>query len=102
MIIYNVTISIDAEAHDAWSRWMTEEHIPEVLATGLFLGCRMVRVLGEADQGTTYAIQYTCIDLPTYERYREQHAPALQARTQERFGGKFHAFRTLLEVVHEA
>ena len=102
MIIYNVTISIDAEVHDAWSQWMREEHIPEVMASGLFLTCRMMQVLGDEDQGTTYAIQYSCADMPVYARYREEHAPALQAKTQERFGGRFHAFRTLLEVVHEA
>ena len=33
MIIYNVTINIDASIHDEWLAWI-KEHIPQVLATG--------------------------------------------------------------------
>ena len=101
MIIYNVTINIDAEVHDEWLRWMKEEHIPRVMATGAFLENRICRVLGD-DEGITYAIQYACTDMPTYERYRTEHAPRLQAETQQRYAGRFAAFRTLLEVVHTA
>lgn len=41
-------------------------------------------------------------DMRQYERYRTEEAPRLQAEANERFGGRFHAFRTLLEVVHDA
>ena len=102
MIIYNVTISIDEQVHDEWLRWMTEEHIPEVMATGSFLEHRMCRVLAEEEGGRTYAVQYACQDMAAYEHYRSHLAPALQAKTQERFNGRFHAFRTLLEVVDPA
>lgn len=102
MIIYNVTISVEAHIHDEWLRWMREEHIPDVMATGLFLDSRMVRVLSEEDAGLTYAVQYTCADMSTYDRYWEAFAPALQAKTLARFGDRFVTFRTLLEVVHTA
>ena len=101
MIIYNVTVNIDADVHTEWLRWMREDHIPQVMATGLFLDSRMARVLAD-DDGYTYAIQYTCADMTTYELYRDQHAARLQGETQQRFGGRFAAFRTLLEVVHTA
>lgn len=102
MIIYNVTISIDADAHDEWLAWMKEVHIPEVMATGLFTTSRMLKVLDAADDGLTYAIQYTAVDMAAYERYRDEHAPRLQASTQQRYGGRFAAFRTLLEVIDPA
>jgi hypothetical protein len=35
-----------------------------------------------------------------YERYRDEHAPRLQADAHKEFGGRFAAFRTLLELVH--
>ncbi len=100
MIIYNVTVNIDLDVHDPWVEWMKEVHIPDVMATGLFLESRMLRVLAEDEGGITYAIQYTAADMDHYERYRNEHAARLQAATQENFGGKFAAFRTLLEVVH--
>jgi hypothetical protein len=99
-IIYNVTVNIDMEVHDEWLAWMKETHIPEVLATGMFLESRMHRVLAEDEGGLTYAIQYTAADMAHYERYRDLHAPRLQADAHARYGGRFVAFRTLLEVVH--
>lgn len=99
MIIYNVTLNVDTDVHVEWLRWMQETHIPDVMATGLFLDSRICRVLADDDGGITYAVQYTCADMATYERYRDEHAPRLQAETQERYGGKFVAFRTLLEVI---
>jgi len=100
MIIYNVTVNIDHDAHDAWVAWMQQEHIPEVMATGHFLESRMCQVMADDEGGKTYAIQYTAADMEQYERYRDTHASRLQAAANERFGGRFAAFRTLLHVVH--
>ncbi len=102
MIIYNVTINVNADVAEEWLGWMTATHIPEVMSTGLFLDNRICRVLADDDGGITYAVQYTCADMATYERYKNEHAPRLQAETQKHYGGKFAAFRTLLEVLHTA
>src|SRR5262245_60513362 len=102
MIIYNVTINVDEGVHEEWLKWMKTTHLSEVMATGLFLDGRICRVLADDEGGITYAIQYTCADMATYERYKEEHAPRLQAGTEKRFGGRYVAFRTLLEVVHTA
>lgn len=102
MIVYNVTINVDAEVATEWLHWMKTVHIPDVMATGMFLDNRICRILAEEDGGLTYAIQYTAADMATYERYKAEHAPRLQAETQKHYGGKFVAFRTLLEVVHTA
>ncbi len=99
MIIYNVTVSIDPDAHDDWLAWMRAEHIPRVLATGCFSEGRMLKVLADDDGGITYAIQYTAADMAAYERYREEHAPRLQTEAHAAFGGRFHAFRTLLQTI---
>ena len=102
MIVYNVTVNIDHDAHDAWLAWMQQEHIPRVMSTTLFVQHRMLKVLADDEGGITYAIQYTAPDMAHYERYRDEHAPRLQAEANERFGGRFTAFRTLLQVVDPA
>lgn len=99
MIIYNVTLNVDTDVAEKWLSWMKETHIPEVMRTGMFIDYRLCRVLAEEEGGLTYAVQYTCKDMSTYEKYRDECAPALQAETARVFGGKFVAFRTLLEVV---
>ena len=45
MIIYNVTVNVDLDVHDQWLQWMKATHLPDVMATGLFLDQRMCRVL---------------------------------------------------------
>ena len=98
MIIYNVTVNIDFDAHDEWLHWMKTVHIPEVMNTGMFLEARMSKILAEEEGGKSYAVQYLCENMETYERYRDEFAPALQQAHTARFGGRFVAFRTLLRV----
>jgi len=100
-VLYNVTVSINAEMEEEWLRWMIEQHIPDVMRTGFFLENKVCRVHAYEDGGLTYAIQYTAKSMHDYERYQKECAPQLQKDHNDRFGGKFEAFRTLLEIVHE-
>lgn len=100
MIIYNVTINIDHEVHDEWLQWMKEVHIPDVMNTGLFLENKICRIHAEEQGGKSYSIQYTLESWSQFEKYQQDHAPALQEDHTKRYNGKFAAFRTMLEVVH--
>jgi hypothetical protein len=100
MIIYNVTVNIDNSVKDEWLRWMQQKHIPDVMATSMFVENRILRLIGDEDTGgTTYAIQYTAKNMNDYLRYKDEFAPALQKDALTLFGDKFTAFRTLLETV---
>ncbi|RMD72128.1 MAG: DUF4286 family protein [Bacteroidetes bacterium] len=100
MIIYNVTVKVDADVADEWLEWMRQVHIPDVMATGYFEGYKLLHLYGHDDeQGITYAIQYQCKDLDTLARYQETEAPRLQRAHAERFKDKYVAFRTILEEV---
>ena len=101
MYIYNVTINIDETVHDQWLRWMRDEHIPDMLATGKFLGALMTRVMVEEEMGgITYSIQYRTDSKETLDRYYREDAESLRAQSKA-FEGKFVAFRTELQVVSE-
>ena len=99
MILYNVTINVDDDIHHEWLEWMQKVHIPELLSTGLFTGYRICRLLDVEDEGTTYTVQYSCKSLEEYNTYKVEHAPRLQKDMIQKFGEKFVAFRTLMEVV---
>lgn len=101
-VIYNVTVSVDESVHLAWLQWMKEEHIPDVMRTGLFLSHRICRVHAFEEGGVTYAIQYVCASQADLDRYQQECAPALQKDHQDKFGGQTAAFRTLLEILHES
>jgi Domain of unknown function (DUF4286) len=99
MIIYNVTINVDDSVHSEWLNWMRDVHIPEVMATGYFLENRFCRILVQEQEGTSYSVQYLCKNMEDLQEYQRDHAPALQKAVQDKYAGKFVAFRTLLEVV---
>ena len=100
MYIYNVTINIDETRHDEWMQWMKEVHIPEMLATGKFTEAKMCRVMVDEEMGgLTYSVQYTTKDKNTLEQYYIEDAERLRQDGMDRFGGKFVAFRTELEMV---
>lgn len=101
MILYNVTCHLSHAMLSEWLQWMEQEHIPEVMATGCFTSCRMMKVLTQAsdDEGVNIAIQYSAESMADYERYRDTYAPALQQKTRERYGEQVLAYRSLLEVL---
>jgi hypothetical protein len=98
MYIYNVTVNVEKQVLDEWLEWMKTEHIPEVLATGMFTGCLLNKVLVDEEQGVTYALQYTANDMQSLKLYQEMYAPSLKLKTQNKFGDKCLSFRTILHV----
>ena len=99
MILYNVTSSLDAAIADDWVAFMRDTHMPEVVATGCFIKSQLLRLLDEEDGGITYAAQYYAVSLEQLEAYQAHFAPALRADLDKHFGGRYAAFRTVLEVV---
>ncbi|MDG1189326.1 MAG: DUF4286 family protein [Flavobacteriales bacterium] len=97
MILYNVTVSLDASIHTDWLEWIRNVHIPEVMATGYFVEHKICKLL--VDDEITYAIQYNCESLEKLNEYQEKYSPALQQKHTDRYKGKFGAFRTLLEII---
>ena len=100
MIIYSVTIKIDLSAHNEWLKWMKEEHIPEVIEKGKFVGSKFHKVLNEDESdGVTYNVQFSVNSIGDYFEYRDNHAPELQQKSLAKFSEKYVAFRTLLREV---
>ncbi|RYD57361.1 MAG: DUF4286 family protein [Sphingobacteriales bacterium] len=99
MIIYNVTIKVDHSITEEWLHWMKTEHIPDLMKTGLFIDHRLCRLLeqDEAD-GRTYTVQYFCDSLEHYQNYINEHAQKMRDKGVKKFGSKFIAFRTVMEV----
>lgn len=100
MIIYNVTIKVENEIADEWVHWMKSVHIPDVLKTGVFNKHQFCRVMSVRDtDGVTFAVQYECPSTAALHQYQMKHAPALQKEHNERYEGKFVAFRSIMEVL---
>ena len=101
MYIYNVTIKIVPEIQDAWLEWLQGTHVPEVLETGCFSKATIVRLLEVDDSdGPTYAIQYFAESKALYNRYIDKFANLLRDKSFEKWGNRFMAFRSLMQVIN--
>lgn len=100
MIIYNVTIKVEFEIVENWVKWMKEEHIPDLLSTGLFTDTRLCRLLEQEEaDGATFVAQYYCNSMTEYNKYIDDYSIVMREKTFKAFGGKFVSFRTIMEVV---
>jgi len=99
MFLYNVTLILDDSAAQEWLQWMKEIHIPEVLATGMFVSNRLLKVVDSPNEGVTYCAQYIAETLENCNEYQSTYAPVLQEKLNEKFKNRFVAYRTLMEFV---
>lgn len=100
MILYNVTVNVDKEAETEWLTWMRETHIPDVLATGMFLENKLYRILHDSEDGSiNYSVQYFAENMDKLNEYMEYHSKKLQADVQVKFQDRVVSFRTVLETV---
>ena len=100
MIIYNVTLKVDHSISDAWVRWMKTEHMADLMKTGLFTDCRLCHLLDQDEsEGVTYSAQYFCNGLNQYNEYIDKYAEQMREQGNKLFGGKFIAFRTVMEII---
>lgn len=100
MLIYNVTVTLDTDVADEWVKWMTETHISDVMASGMFLSYRFNRLLNhEHGDAEIFTVQYLTADMDHLQRYLEEFAPARQLEHKARFDGKYATFRTVMEML---
>lgn len=100
MIIYNVTIKLEEAIHEQWLQWLQAEHIPDVINTGCFTRATVLRLMEIDDsEGPTYAIQYFAESKASYNRYIEEFAPEMRQRSFDKWGSRFIAFRSVMQVV---
>lgn len=100
MLIYNVTIQVEKEIAAQWLQWLMHEHIPDVMNTGCFVHHQIVKLLDvDESDAVTYAIQYHADNREILDKYLNDHSPALRKQGTEKWGDRFVAFRTIMEVI---
>lgn len=99
--IYNVTIKVTPQIHEAWIQWLRDEHVPEVTGTGCFEKATIARLLEtDESEGPTYSVQYIANSKADYNRYIELHAANMRQKSFDKWGDQFIAFRCILEIVN--
>src|ERR1700748_2501645 len=100
MIVYNITSKVRWDILEPWLEWQLEEQIPGLLATKLFEGHQLYRLLEqEEDEGPTFVLQLFTSSMERYQQFISEFGPAFQQAGWDKWGNGFISFRTLLESV---
>jgi hypothetical protein len=100
MIIYNVTIKVHHSIHNEWLQWLKEIHVLDIMQTACFTSFKIVKLL-EVDEveGPTYAVQYFAESKALYNQYIEKFSVEMRNRSFAKWGDKFIAFRSVMQIV---
>jgi Domain of unknown function (DUF4286) len=100
VIAHNITVKVHHDIEAAWIRWQQQEHIPDIMATGQFTDYKFYRLLDQnEDDGITYIVQYFAPSVDHYNTYINEFSETLRQKAFAKWGNKFIAFRTVMQVV---
>jgi hypothetical protein len=99
MIIYNVTTILQESIEQDYLDYMKKIHMPEVMASGIFLSCNLLKLTEPINEGATYCAQYVTDDIQKLNEYRANFSPKLQEDFKQKFDNQYVAFRSVLESV---
>ena len=100
-IVYNNTIKVDPQIEKEWINWQKNEHIPEVMATGLFNDYKLFRLLEQDEtEGITYVIQYFSPSFEHYKKYINEHAALLSEKSFAKWSDQYISFQTVMKTVN--
>ncbi len=80
MVTYEITAAVAPTLADEYERYMRGRHIPDLLATGCFVGAVFAR-----SEAGRYRIRYEAPTAADLRRYLAEHAPRLRAHFDEHF-----------------
>ncbi|MBK9327837.1 MAG: DUF4286 family protein [Sphingobacteriales bacterium] len=100
MIIYSVYITIQQTASAAWLKFMQQKHLNDVMQTGCFVSCQMLKQTESgSDNAEQYVIQYSAESMEKLQYYLDRHALRLRQDVVVQFGDSFTAQRRIYEVI---
>lgn len=80
MITYEVTATVDPVIVPAYEEYMRMRHIPDLLATGSFVGASFSK-----GKDHRYRMRYEAPDEAALQRYFTDHAAEMREHVHERF-----------------
>lgn len=100
MILYNITFKVEHGIHTEWVRWMKIAYIPKMMDTGKFIEHKLCRLMGvDEEDGITYALQFLCPNMVTFQLFQEKDAYAIQKEHALKYKDRYVSFATIMKVV---
>lgn len=101
MIAFNITIKVDPGVEAEWLAWQKNEHIPGMMATGIFTDHKLYKLLGQDEtEGTTWVNQYFIASFDHYKKYVAEFETEFTKKSREKFKDRIVEFQTVMEIVN--
>jgi hypothetical protein len=95
MVVYEITAVVEKAVAADYERYLTKQHISDLMATGCFVSAMLSRT------DNTFQIRYTAPDQKDLDRYLSEHAGKLRADALEHFPDGVQLTRQVWDVVAE-
>lgn len=79
MIEYIVEVTVEPQIVEEWVNWMSMEHIPDVMSTGMFLDYSFLRDASTMNVNK-FNITYRCSSLKSFRNYQLHFAKEMQSK----------------------
>lgn len=99
-IVYNVTVKLDKNIGGDWLKWLLKDHAPQIIATGCFTKFTVLKLLEHDEGSITYTVQYFSENMKNYQHYLAEFADRFRKESSNKWGNRFIAFRTVMQVVN--
>jgi hypothetical protein len=100
MIVYNISNKVNIAIEADWVLWQQQDHIPAIMASGQFTEYKFYKLLeDDNDDSATYIVQYFAPTVENYHNYIRNFAPQLRQEAFDKWGNRFIAFRSVMQVV---
>ncbi len=101
MILYNITMQVSWGIHDAWIKWLKEEQLPALLASGCFTKAQFVKLIEvNEEDAATYAVQLYSDDTHLFNKFREDYLEEFQKKETILWGEQVFSFASVMEVIN--
>lgn len=93
MITYEITATAEPQLVEAYERYMTGQHIPDLLATGYFASATISR------NGNRFRIRYEAFTQESLDQYLENDAMRLRSDVDDCFPAGVETSREFWDVI---
>ena len=99
MIIYNTTFHADHSHKEEFVQFLKQTYIPRAIEGGLLKDAQLAKVMGNEEEGVSYALQFKTESLDTLDLWNGRVGMELTAMIAQKFQHKVAGFSTLLELL---
>lgn len=97
MFLYNLTIHVEWQIHDAFLQWLENELLPDLLQRPYFHSYKLMELLGTDEQeGKTYSLQLYVESMAMFNRFSEIYSNAFFKKFTNKWGQQCYLFPSLL------